>query len=197
MSLRFHRVRGVVAGGCASLLAALLALLALPGCEREARRFEPPVGASISAPRVRMSAIQPNSADTTTPLAAHYEVNAYALAEGKRLFDWYNCSGCHAHGGGDKGPALMDNEWIYGSEPANVYATIVEGRPNGMPSFGGHIPDNEVWEIVAYVRSMSGLVPQDAAPSRDDTVQAKKSENRVDPVQPLPSGVPASSERSQ
>ena len=175
----------------------LLAALTLAACEREARRFEPPVGKSITPPPIRMSAVQPAAIDTTTTLAPHYEVNAYSLAEGKRLFDWYNCNGCHANGGGDKGPALMDDTWIYGSEPSNIYATIVEGRPNGMPSFGGHIPDNEVWELVAYVRSMSGLVPKDAAPSRNDDIQAKKSENRLLPQPPQSSGVPPASERSQ
>ena len=28
------------------------------------------------------------------------EQNAYAIAQGKRLFSWYNCVGCHANGGG-------------------------------------------------------------------------------------------------
>ena len=67
------------------------------------------------------------------------------------------------------GPPLMDDEWIYGSEPQNIYATIVEGRPNGMPSFRGKIPDQQVWELVAYVRSMSGLLRQDVAPPRAAT----------------------------
>ena len=35
----------------------------------------------------------------------------------------------------------MDREWIYGGQPANIFATIVEGRPNGMPSWRGRIPD--------------------------------------------------------
>ena len=178
-------------------LAVVLAVLALAACQREERRFEPPVGSTISAPPVRMSEIQPSATDTSTTIAPRYEVNAYALAEGKRLFAWYNCNGCHANGGGDKGPALMDDVWIYGSAPSNIYTTIVEGRPNGMPSFGGHIPDNEVWELVAYVRSMSGLVPQDAAPSRNDDIQAKKGENRQQPQTPVVSGLPAASERSQ
>jgi cytochrome c oxidase cbb3-type subunit 3 len=91
----------------------------------------------------------------------------------------------------------MDDVWIYGSEPANIYATIVEGRPNGMPSFGGHIPDEQVWQLVAYVRSMSGLVPQDAAPSRNDDIQSKPSENRADPQAPAMAAPPASAERSQ
>jgi len=45
----------------------------------------------------------------------------------------------------------MDDEWIYGFEPVNIFATIVEGRPNGMPSFRNRIPDYQVWQLVAYV----------------------------------------------
>ena len=91
----------------------------------------------------------------------------------------------------------MDDVWIYGSDPANVYATIVEGRPNGMPSFGGHIPDEQVWQLVAYVRSMSGLVPQDAAPSRNDDLQARPSENRTPAQVPVAAAPQSSAERAQ
>src|SRR5919199_1094602 len=86
-----------------------------------------------------------------------YDNNAPAIAEGQFLYNQMNCVGCHAHGGGAIGPALMDDKWIYGSQPEQIFATIVEGRPNGMPSFRGRIPDHQVWEIAAYVRSMSGL----------------------------------------
>ena len=40
-------------------------------------------------------------------------------------------------GGGGIGPPLMDDRWIYGSAPENIYASIVQGRPNGMPAWGG------------------------------------------------------------
>jgi len=174
-----------------------MTIVALTGCQRESRRFEPTAGPAISPPMVRMSELQPTEANPQQSIAPQYEVNAYSLAEGKRLFDWYNCNGCHANGGGGIGPALMDNVWIYGGQPENIYATIVQGRPNGMPSFGGHIPDEQVWQLVAYVRSMSGLAPQDAAPSRNDDIQAKKSENRVDPQPPVSAAPPSSAERSQ
>ena len=160
------------------------AALALAGCQRESREFEPPTTA-VSPPPIRMSAIQPGAIATDTSLERKYEDNAYALSEGKRLFGWYNCTGCHANGGGDKGPALMDNVWIYGSDTANVFATIVQGRPNGMPAFGGRIPEKEVWQLVAYVRSMSGLVSSQAAPNRPDAMHAKKPESEVERQPPV------------
>ncbi|HSI34172.1 MAG: c-type cytochrome [Phycisphaerae bacterium] len=95
------------------------------------------------------------------------ERNAYALSEGKRLYSAYNCRGCHANGGGGMGPALMDDGWIYGGKAEQIVETIVKGRPGGMPAFGGRIPEFQVRQIAAFVRSLSGNVAGDAAPSRD------------------------------
>jgi cytochrome c oxidase cbb3-type subunit III len=89
------------------------------------------------------------------PRVKNYEGNTQAISEGQRLFNWYNCVGCHFHGAGGMGPALMDQQWIYGGRLDQIYATLVQGRPNGMPSWGGKIPNNELWEIAAYVKSLS------------------------------------------
>ena len=92
-------------------------------------------------------------ADRSRTSANPYDGNAYAISEGQRLFSWYNCTGCHANGGGGIGPPLIKTEWIYGGEPANLFDTIVKGRPNGMPAWGGKIPEYQIWQIVAFVRS--------------------------------------------
>jgi cytochrome c oxidase cbb3-type subunit 3 len=91
-----------------------------------------------------------------------------------------NCSGCHSNGGGGMGPALIDDQWIYGSSIENIVATIREGRPNGMPSFRGKITDDQIWQIAAYVVSMGGKVPSAAATSRDDSMSNLPGESRRD-----------------
>jgi cytochrome c oxidase cbb3-type subunit 3 len=124
------------------------------------------------------------------------ELSGYDINEGKRLYHWFNCNTCHANGGGDIGPPLMDDKWLYGAQSRNLYASILEGRPNGMPSFRGKIPDAQVWQIVAYIRSMSGKVPLYAKPSRNDDIQAKKPETRT-PEEPVhKGGTPAPDRRS-
>ena len=151
---------------------ALVMCMTLTACDREQRRLResPP---STTPGAVRVSELQPGTvADTASHVANPYENNAYAISEGQRLFGWYNCSGCHANGGGAIGPALMDDEWIYGFEPYNIFSAIVEGRPDGMPSFRNKIPDYQVWQLVAYIQSMSGQTPIDAAPGRSDHMQA-------------------------
>ena len=139
----------------------LIACVATLACHRERREL------NTSA----------NDAKRVVPVRVNpYEGNAYAISQGQQLFEQYNCSGCHFHGGGGIGPPLMDAEWIYGSTPANIYESIVEGRPNGMPSFGGRIPDNQIWQLVTYVRSVGGLEPRPASAPRTDAMQAKRAE---------------------
>jgi cytochrome c oxidase cbb3-type subunit 3 len=53
------------------------------------------------------------------------------------------------------GPSLLDNQWIYGGRLEQIHQTLVEGRPNGMPAWGGVLPDDQLWNLAAYVRSMS------------------------------------------
>ena len=162
---------------------ALLALICFHlcvsvACKREQRNFNPPP-ATYASYSVTMSEIHPGTPNMPPPLQNPAEQHAYDTSEGKRLFTQYNCSGCHFNGGGGIGPALMDAQWIYGSNPENIYSTIVEGRPNGMPSFRQKIPDNQVWELVAYVRSLSGQLRKDVAPTRSDDMNARRSEERI------------------
>jgi cytochrome c oxidase cbb3-type subunit 3 len=170
-------------------VAGTLMLLAAAGCYREQRPAPAPQPAPPNS-GVRQSDIVPGAAANAPQPPNRYEENAYALSQGKSLFRKYNCSGCHSQGGGGMGPALMDAKWLYGSAPANIFASIVEGRPNGMPAFGGRIQDDQVWQLVAYVRSMSGQVREDAAPSRSDEFQTAPPEGRREKETPVPAEAP-------
>jgi cytochrome c oxidase cbb3-type subunit 3 len=135
---------------------AICLLLLLVACEREKRTAQVSAGAASLPTQPRLIDLQPGVHLAEPELPNPYEGNYAATNEGKRLFSWFNCSGCHSPGGGGAiGPSLIDNEWIYGNRPANIYDTIVRGRPNGMPSFGGKIPQYQVWQLVTYVRSMA------------------------------------------
>jgi len=91
---------------------------------------------------------------------------------------------------GGMGPPLMDDQWIYGSRPENIFNTIVEGRPNGMPSWRNKITDEQVWQLVAYVQSMNGLAPIDALPGRDDHLRSGTPENARPASTPVQTGKP-------
>jgi cytochrome c oxidase cbb3-type subunit 3 len=174
------------------------AFLAGAACEREERGFRVRTPDSNRVSTKELSGgFQAGNPSPTPAMINEYENNAYALSEGKHLFESMNCVGCHAHGGGSIGPALMDAKWIYGSQPDQIFATITEGRPNGMPAFHGKLPDYQVWQLAAYVRSLSGLAKKDAATSRDDDIQMKTPENSVETKSPKNSTVPKSAEGPQ
>jgi cytochrome c oxidase cbb3-type subunit 3 len=166
------------------LCALALAFAALAACQREERRFQTLPAKSARALPVRLTTLQPGQSLPARSGHGPYDENAWAISEGERLYSQYNCAGCHFHGGGGIGPPLMDAKWIYGSDPQNIYDTIVEGRPNGMPSYGGHVPDDQIWKIEAYVRTMSGLAPKAAEPDRSDQMEARRSEQATSPAAP-------------
>ena len=85
-----------------------------------------------------------------------YEGNKGAIATGGKLFIAYNCSDCHGvDGSGSMAPTFQDNRWHFGGGPGEVFESIYEGRPDGMPSWGGRITDDQIWMLTAYVRSLS------------------------------------------
>lgn len=153
----------------------------LAACQREERssRPEPDLGETENPIAVTTLAPGGERPEVSERKANAFEANAFHLSEGKRLFGWFNCSGCHANGGGGMGPALMDQKWIYGSSLESIHATIRDGRPNGMPTFRDRIPDDQIWEIAAYVRSLAGNVSPAASPSRNDAMMAHPAENRL------------------
>ena len=151
----------------ASIIGLIAATALLVACRRERREFR-----------------QAPPAATAQAVAVRLEENAFALSEGKRLFGAFNCTGCHANGGGGIGPALMDDVWFYGYGADQIYRSILEGRPNGMPSYRGKIADAQMWQIAAYVRSLSGFAPKDAATSRSDHMSGPPPENATTKQQP-------------
>jgi len=100
----------------------------------------------------------PGSARLDPGIENPYRGNPDAIAAGERHFNAFNCSGCHApFGGGGMGPPLSDDQWIHGSEPAQIYLSIVHGRPEGMPAFGSMLPRRTVWELVSYIETLSEI----------------------------------------
>ena len=190
-----------VAGAHRRMALALTVVLAVAGCDPEKQEYRADPIATESNEKVALVDLSPGDSRPTeirTGEGRDYENNAFHLSEGKRLFSWFNCNGCHGEGGGGSGPPLMDDRWIYGGSIENIVKTIREGRPNGMPSFRGKVPDQQIWELAAYVRSMSGQASQAAAPSRNDDMHPHPSENRMPPAPPVAGGiVPPSAEAPQ
>jgi cytochrome c oxidase cbb3-type subunit 3 len=150
-------------------LIALASLIVLTGCDEKnsgdtaqaTPMKEPqPAGAKSDCREVALVDLAPGGVPPergACPEAATYDGNPDQIAAGRQLYVAFNCVGCHFNGGGGMGPALMDDHWIYGSSMQNIASTIREGRPKGMPSFRAMVGDEQVWQLAAYVRSLSSL----------------------------------------
>jgi cytochrome c oxidase cbb3-type subunit 3 len=152
--------------------AALLLLVAtLPGCQRETREAKDPPIPFSQAELATTSTVMAGGGGLPRPdpRILHYEKNAWHIGEGHRLYEQFNCADCHgAGGGGGIGVPLIDEEWIYGSSSPQIVATLIQGRPNGMPSFRNKLTETQMWQLAAWVRTMAAQTPKDAAPSRGD-----------------------------
>jgi cytochrome c oxidase cbb3-type subunit 3 len=94
---------------------------------------------------------------TARSISNPYEGNAQAVQQGHDLFVRMNCAGCHGYGAtGGMGPNLTDTYWRYGGVPVDVYKSIHDGRPQGMPAWNPALPPDDIWKLVAYIESLGG-----------------------------------------
>jgi mono/diheme cytochrome c family protein len=97
------------------------------------------------------TAPNPSALRLANPLEADPQVRTV----GSQLYHSYNCIDCHGmDGSGAMGPSLADGRWRFGGTSAEVFESIYQGRPDGMPAWGGRISDADIWRLVAYVRSL-------------------------------------------
>lgn len=122
----------------------------------------PAEGGLARVPIGDLAGANDNTLETT--VKSPYAGNAAAIAEGHELFEKMNCAACHGYDmKGGMGPNLTDSYWRYGGAPADIYKSIFEGRPQGMPSWGRALTPTLIWKVVAYIETKGGAVPAVAA----------------------------------
>lgn len=88
--------------------------------------------------------------DTPNPVAG----SADAIEAGHALFGKMNCAGCHGYDlTGGMGPDLTDANWLYGGKPGEIFHTIAEGTPRGMPAWKDKLTPDQIWQLVSYIQS--------------------------------------------
>lgn len=86
-----------------------------------------------------------------------YSGNPDILPEARKLFLSNGCNACHGlmGGGGMGGKPFLDDEWVFGSDDETLYKLIKGQIPKQtMPKAFASMPDDQVWKLVSYVRSM-------------------------------------------
>jgi len=96
------------------------------------------------------------SAPTSNP----FHGDAAAIAAGQQVFTTI-CAACHKPDGrGLVGPSLVDPYWKYGSDDAELFASVATGRPGGMPAWGTQLGNDKIWQALAYLETL----PREAEP---------------------------------
>ena len=123
---------------------------------------ETPAATEAQAP----AAVQPATVDeppaaepaaSSSPIAAYLD-DPEAITAGRRIFRAVCTGYCHSTTPGvtKDAPNLFDCVWNHGSEDADLFRVITKGVPDTeMLPFGGKIPDDTIWQVIAYVRSNS------------------------------------------
>jgi cytochrome c oxidase cbb3-type subunit 3 len=77
-----------------------------------------------------------------------------AIAAGKEVWTT-TCVACHLPDGrGLVGPSLIDPYWKYGSSDDELFLTVSEGRPAGMPPWGSALSTEKIWQVLAFVETL-------------------------------------------
>jgi cytochrome c oxidase cbb3-type subunit 3 len=142
--------------------AAIVALLAACDADRRAGAAPSDQDAQADAP-IQLAQNQQRPAVQEPPTQGgagpHFSGDAEQIKAGGQLAAKFNCIGCHFNGGGGIGPAFLDDVWVYGDSIEQIHAVISNGTPNGMPTWQGKIPDEQIWQLAAFVESLPSDKP--------------------------------------
>ena len=80
-----------------------------------------------------------------------------ALDRGKQLFTGMCGAYCHSFKADNReAPYLFDCDWKHGGTDQEVFSTIYGGVPKTqMLAFGGKLPDEDIWKVIAFLRAAS------------------------------------------
>jgi mxaJ protein len=144
---RQNEIRAVLEEYGVPLAAARVAAAAAPRAERQERQ-EPD-----TAPKQADAASSPPGVfKKLNP----FKDNADGIAIGKKLYVQVGCQGCHGGGGGGgMAVSLIDDTWKFGSDDETLFKLIKGQIPEQtMPTVYSALPDEQVWQILAFIRTL-------------------------------------------
>ncbi len=116
-----------------------------------------PVAATEAATAADLPSTAAEPAAASSPVAAYLEDPA-AITAGRRMFRAVCTGYCHSTTPGvtKDAPNLFDCDSDHGDTDADLYRVITQGVPDTeMLPFEGKIPEDTIWQVIAYVRSNS------------------------------------------
>jgi mono/diheme cytochrome c family protein len=127
------------------------------------------LSASVIARQAAAPVVDAEAAKLKNPVPSTPE----SIAAGKKAYTT-SCAACHGSnaegadkagivisviedGGGKQPPDLSDDTWDWGATDGEIFSVITKGVPPNffMGPWKGRIPDNDIWSIVNYIRSVA------------------------------------------
>ncbi len=115
----------------------------------------PKDGARIEAELARIQAVKLSSVSTMDDDALwQMSRNSTFVSAGETTYRT-TCASCHAEKlTGGIGPSLVDQTWLHGGRPTDIYGTVTNGiTTKGMPTWGPVLGAKKIAEVVAFVLS--------------------------------------------
>lgn len=112
--------------------------------------------------------------------------DAPSLALGKSIYE-SRCAACHrVDAGGQIGPNLTDDHWIFGGDIKNVFHTITHGGRDGkgMVAWNATLKPTQIQQVASYILSLQGSHPQNPKAPEGDLYVAKTVKENSPAVQP-------------
>jgi cytochrome c oxidase cbb3-type subunit 3 len=104
----------------------------------------------VAAAEAKYAALRAQQVPSSNP----YRGDAAAIAKGAEVWNQI-CVACHLpQGTGLVGPSLVDGYWKYGNSDAELFRTVSEGRPLGMPPWGAALGSEKIWQVLAFVETL-------------------------------------------
>ena len=126
------------------------------GSQATTRNTAPPDAAA--SPAAPSPAVVPAEAapSAAAPRLNPFTGDAAMSAEGRALYFQVGCQGCHGGGGGGgMATSVIDDAWTFGSDDEVLYRLIKGEIPEQtMPKVYNVLTDDEVWKILAFIRSV-------------------------------------------
>ena len=83
-----------------------------------------------------------------------------SIERGKTYF-LQNCQSCHDEDGRARSAAVAiaadltsPDRWKFGTSDAQLFKTIKNGAAEAMPPFGTDLKDDQIWDVVNFIRSI-------------------------------------------
>src|SRR5689334_16448950 len=99
-------------------------------------------------------------AQQNTPAANPVPYSPASITRGKSYF-LQNCQSCHDEDGRARSAAVAiaadltdPDRWKFGSSDAQLFKTIKNGAAEAMPPFGTDLKDEQIWDVVNFIRSI-------------------------------------------